>query len=1462
MNSQPTVQVIPIRSKQSFLMTNHRTGPFMAKPAPIVNKISLELLPLVTEAQPVLCRVSLPEALNEAISRLDDAANAFSQSEDVCSNTVFDALQQTVVFMDSINILTWNTCGAGNNDFLNSVRDIIRVHDPRVIALAEPRISGEAATRVCERIGFDGCLRMEADGFAGGIWLLWRTNEVIINQLSRDPQHITVEITRRGEEPWLLSTIYAAPNPTTRLDLWKSLEDFAKTNNKPWLLAGDWNATFGAHERSPSSSVGSNRSSQAFLEWVDTMNLIDLGYSGMPFTWWHGTTVLNRKFARLDRALCSPDWNLRFPNATVTHLTSAYSDHAPLLIQLNPTAPSSSESRPFKFQAAWSRHEKFPEFIKAQWQVEIQSGEALKSLSKDLQTWNKEVFGNVFLRKYKLERRLEGTRKQLAMKVSRYYLDLERQLLEEWEEILHQEQLIWYQKSRSNFLLDGDRNTRYYHLATKIRRRSNNISALQVPSGEWVMELPEIKKLLLDFFGSLYTAEPINPSLHSPQTSISCTFPAMTESQLASLEVPFSETEVTDTLKMMGAYKAPGPDGYPAVFFQQHWDLVGKQISETILGLLNENQFAPSLCDALMVLIPKVQNPVKPAQFRPISLLNVQFKIATKMIVNRLKPILPDLISPSQASFIPGRQIIDNVVIVQEVLHSMSERRRRNWMMIKIDLEKAYDRIRWDFLGQMLHNANLPAHLIDIIMKCQSLGNTELVLNGAKAGQFKPTRGIRQGDPLSPYLFVLCMEFLSHLIQNKVDEGAWKPISIGDVQLSHLFFADDLILFAEASVEQGNVVKNCLELFCEASGERVNYDKSSILFARSVHTSVKHEVGAALPIPIASNFENYLGVPIACGRMTADRYNFLLEKVSSRLKGWQTKTLSLAGRITLAKSVLVSLPLYTMQASYLPRQVCDGIDAKIRGFVWGSSQEQRRVHLLNKDVLQAPIVEGGLDIKSMRDTNQAILAKLSWRTLQNPTLLWSRVIRSKYCNGRADVDMFENKRMASRTWKGIVHGAQILTPNLRVDVGNGNLTLFWIHPWLQSTPLLDTSIQQVPDDVANATVAEMWLGDSWDWALLSPLLPPEVLTKLQTTRIAMLPEATDHLFWAHTESGTFTTKSAMQVIRQDRKFDECNDWKHIWKIPAQHRTRSFAFLVAHDAILCNVVRVRRHMSNFAACPRCSEEESCLHLLRDCPPVKKAWLTLGNNNFHDSFFSTIDVKQWVFENVRKENRWSSIFGYMIWFTWKGRNKLVFEGEESTEALPNLVWKQVSAFNLERIKSKTLATLPQGGTPTILNWSSPQSGWIKLNTDGVSKGNPGIAGGGGIFRDSAGHYLKAFTFTCGTASAIKAELTAVLHGLQIATKSRLPKLIIEVDSAEVIKFLQSHSYDAHANHHLVQECRQLLRDTDVEVKVTKIGFQANEAADKLANWSLSLSLPFTEHFSIPDCICNVLISDSSA
>lgn len=398
-----------------------------------------------------------------------------------------------------------------------------------------------------------------------------------------------------------------------------------------------------------------------------------------------------------------------------------------------------------------------------------------------------------------------------------------------------------------------------YHLSTMIRRKKSNITTLKDEFGDWTVDQTKIVGLITDFFSKLYSAD-VDPQ-QSPHVPATHTFPCPSTETINDLSLPFTEPEVWNAIKMIGPYKAPGPDGFPGVFFHRNWSVVGPQVTKTVLNMLNHEIFPQNIGDALMVLIPKVSTPEQPSQFRPISLLNVIFKAATKMIVQRLKPILPDLIAPTQASFVPGRQIIDNVVVVQEVLHSMAERRRRKWMILKIDLEKAYDRIRWSFLREMLGKAHLPQKLINIIMKCQMIREMEVMWNGSRSGRFKPTRGIRQGDPLSPYLFVFCMEYLSHLIQDEVNCGNWKPITVGGVKLSHLFFADDLILFAEASSDQALVIKRCLDKFCSDSGEKVNYNKSSILFARSVASSVKTEVSGNLAIPVGNGLRQLPGSP-------------------------------------------------------------------------------------------------------------------------------------------------------------------------------------------------------------------------------------------------------------------------------------------------------------------------------------------------------------------------------------------------------------------------------------------------------------------------------------------------------------------------------------------------------------------------------------------------------------------------
>lgn len=260
---------------------------------------------------------------------------------------------------------------------------------------------------------------------------------------------------------------------------------------------------------------------------------------------------------------------------------------------------------------------------------------------------------------------------------------------------------------------------------------------------------------------------------------------------------------------------------------------------------------------------------------------------------------------------------------------------QRAFMSIKIDLEKAYDRLNWDFIIQCLNECKLAPHLISVIQQCLSSSSFKVLWNGDKTEAFKPTRGIRQGDPLSPYIFVICLDRLSHLIADHVEAGYWKPMRVGRIgpQISHLMFADDLLLFLEASVEQCYNVLHCLEEFCQASGQKLNAQKTQIYFSKNTDPLLKEAILSHTGFKEATRIGRYLGANIVQGRTTQGQFQHIIDKVQQRLSGWKQQCLSLAGRITLTQSVLSSIPYFHMQYTKLPSAVCHHLEQLQRGFL-------------------------------------------------------------------------------------------------------------------------------------------------------------------------------------------------------------------------------------------------------------------------------------------------------------------------------------------------------------------------------------------------------------------------------------------------------------------------------------------------------------------------------------------------
>jgi len=217
----------------------------------------------------------------------------------------------------------------------------------------------------------------------------------------------------------------------------------------------------------------------------------------------------------------------------------------------------------------------------------------------------------------------------------------------------------------------------------------------------------------------------------------------------------------------MGPNKSPGVDGFNAGFFQTHWDLVKKCVMEAALGFLNGGELPEEVNKTLLVLIPKVTNPQDLTQYRLISLCNVLYKICSKAMANRLRRILEEVISAEQSAFIPGRLITDNVLIAYECIHYLRNKRgKQGDCAIKLDMAKAYDRVEWRYLECIMRAMGFPEVWISLVMKCVTSVTFSVRVNGVFSDEFKPPRGLRQGDPISPYLFLICSEGLSCMLKN------------------------------------------------------------------------------------------------------------------------------------------------------------------------------------------------------------------------------------------------------------------------------------------------------------------------------------------------------------------------------------------------------------------------------------------------------------------------------------------------------------------------------------------------------------------------------------------------------------------------------------------------------------------------------------------------------------------------
>ncbi|GJV06245.1 hypothetical protein Tco_1343901, partial [Tanacetum coccineum] len=425
-----------------------------------------------------------------------------------------------------------------------------------------------------------------------------------------------------------------------------------------------------------------------------------------------------------------------------------------------------------------------------------------------------------------------------------------------------------------------------------------------------------------------------------------------------------TQQEVKDALFSMGNDKAPGPDGYTTAFFKEAWGIVADDVTNAVREFFTNGKLLKELNHTIIALIPKVSAPTKVTDYRPISCCNVLFKCISKIIANRIKESLKALVSQNQSAFVPGRSISDNILLTQELMHNYHLDRGVPRCAFKVDIQKAYDTVDWLFLREVLVGFGFHERMIAWIMECVTTSSFSICINGSLHGYFKGKRGLRQGDPLSPYLFTLVMEILTLMLQRRVrmDDSFTYHRYCSELELINLCFADDLFLFAHGDVQSASTIKEALEEFKEASGLVPSLPKSTAYFC-NVLNHTKLAILNVLPFDEGRLPVKYLGVPLVSSRLLIRDCKELVEKVQSRIMDWKNKSLSIAGRLQLARSVIGSMHIFWASVFIIPMRVLLDLEQLMRGFIWCQGSMRRGQSKVAWDVVCLPKNEGGLGLR-------------------------------------------------------------------------------------------------------------------------------------------------------------------------------------------------------------------------------------------------------------------------------------------------------------------------------------------------------------------------------------------------------------------------------------------------------------------------------------------------------------------
>lgn len=1158
-------------------------------------------------------------------------------------------------------VLCWNVRGLNSDARQRAVRAKIEESDCAIVCLQETKcdyFDQRLLRKFCPK-RFDNFAYAPSVGASGGILVLW--NSAIFSGSLVEVQRFGISIqftSTHNSEIWTLTTVYGPCRGADREQFVSWLYNLNIPPLSNHLLLGDFN--FIRSQDNRNKPGGNINDMFIFNDIIGHLGLLELPIKGRSYTW--SNMQQEPLLEQLDWFFTSPNWSSSYPNTLVLPLSKPESDHTPCVVNIDTHIP---KAKIFRFENYWVDMPGFLDCVKESWEKPSHKKSSvavlvdkLKTLRHDLKKWQKGLSKLklliqkcnqvIFILDSFEDKRPLTTVEFNFRKIVKLHL----------EELLLAECNYWRKRCTVRWIKLGEDNTKFFHAMATERFRRNTIASLKREDGSEITDHTEMAGMLwASYKGRMGSTEGIEMQfdLDNIITKVD---------GLEVLSRPFEKKEMDDIIKYMPADKAPGPDGFNGLFLKKCWHIIQKEFYALAQDFHDRKIGLQNINSSFITLIPKKGSPENVNDYRPISLTSVCLKFLTKLAANRFQDHILKCIHKNQYGFIRTRTIQDCVAWVYEYIY-LCQLSKQPILIIKLDFAKAFDTIEHEAILKILEHKGFDKLWIHWMREVLSSGTSSILLNGVPGKQFVCKRGVRQGDPLSPLLYVSGGDLLQSVINEALQQGILKfPIITNETDFPVVQYADDTILLISAEMDQVVALKEILHKFGLSTGLKVNFQKSLII-PLNVDPVEVAALAAVLDCQVGSLPFPYLGLPLGTTKPCIKDLLPLVNSLDRRLTATSI-FLSQGARLQLINSALSSMPLHFLLSLNLPIGLTEQLDRILRQCLWRDKDEPKP-SLAAWEMVCKPKAKGGLGIVNFQKKNDALLMKHLDKFYNKAQIPWVQLIwGSYYVDSIPDVA----KPCGSFWWRDIVKLQDKYKQVAVISLGTGSTFRFWLDKWnfLGSAEPLANRFTRLFSYVLNPDMLAAEVFSTTDfYSLFYRPLSAQAYDELVLIQQGMVdhPISDTCDIWEYKWGPKYASSAYYAHLHEHLVVPAVYKW--IWSSACAMKLKVFAWLLLSDRLNTRDMLIRRNwkVTDDKHCVLCPGRiyEDRIHLFFTCNFSQRVW-----NYLQITWHMGDDIQPIVAAAKRDFGKpfFMEVMILACWHIWKQRNGKIFQHERPTFA----------------------------------------------------------------------------------------------------------------------------------------------------------------------------------------------------